>query len=167
MTQLTRTQLRQTVERYFDAVAAGSRIDAEWKQRMIDISTPELPPRPTPLQIDAWNEITAMLDDQSFIAEVRAETNDMWRGDFDPAAYAAASDATLARVRETITRGELPTSQTGIDIAREWLHASASSMKRSSRSSTPSRSVSTRSRSEGVPYESTSPLSRRVGAAAR
>lgn len=130
MTQLSRAQLRDTVERYFDSVASGSAIDADWKQRMIDMNTPELPAHPTPRQIDAWNEITAMLTDQTFIAQVRADTGDMWRSDFDPTAYAAASDATLAKVREAMTNGEQPSSPIGLAIAREWLRASALAMKR-------------------------------------
>ena len=130
MTQLTSAQLRDTVERFFDAAAAGSTIDAEWKQRMIEMNTPELPAQPTPQQIDAWNEITAMLGDQSFIAQVRADDNDMWRSEFDAAAYAAASDATLAKVRAVRAAGEQPSSPAGLAIAQEWLRASALAMKR-------------------------------------
>jgi hypothetical protein len=130
MTQLSHAQLRETVERYFDSVAEGRAIDANWKQRMIDMNTPELPEQPTPRQIDAWNEITAMLTDQSFIAEVRADASDMWRSDFDATAYAAASDATLAKVREAMTKGEQPSSPAGLTIAQEWLRASALTMKR-------------------------------------
>ena len=130
MTQLSRTQLRDTVERYFDSVASGSAMDADWKQRMIDMNTPELPAQPTARQIDAWNEITAMLTDQNFIVQVKAETADMWRSDFDAAAYAAASDATLAKVREAMTSGETPSSTMGLAIASEWLRASALAMKR-------------------------------------
>lgn len=130
MTQLTQTQLRATVERYFDSVAAGSAIDADWKQRMIDMNTPELPAQPTSRQIDAWNEITEMLTDQSFIAQVRAETNDTWNTEFDATAYAAASDATLAKVREAMAQGTEPASPVGLQIASEWLHASALAMKR-------------------------------------
>jgi DNA-binding transcriptional MerR regulator len=130
MTQLSHAQLRETVERYFDSVANGTSIDADWKQRTIDMNTPELPAEPTPRQIDAWNEITAMLTDQSFIAEVRAASGDMWRSDFDATAYAAASDATLAKVREAMTNAEQPSSPLGLAIAREWLRASALAMKR-------------------------------------
>lgn len=130
MTQLSRAQLRETVERYFDSVASGSAIDADWKQRMIDMNTPELPDHPTPRQIDAWNEITAMLTDQNFTAQVRADAGDMWRSDFDASAYAAASDITLAKVRAAMTNGERSSSPIGLAIAREWLRASALAMKR-------------------------------------
>jgi DNA-binding transcriptional MerR regulator len=130
MTQLTRAQLRDTVERVFDSVATGT-VDADWTQRMIDMNTPELPAQPTPRQIDAWNEITAMLDDRGFLAQLRADTaDDTWSSEFDPAAYAAASDAILAKVREAMANDEQSSSPAGLGIAREWLRASALAMRR-------------------------------------
>jgi hypothetical protein len=97
---------------------------------MLAASTPELPAKPTPRQIDAWNEITAMLTDETFIAQMRTDTSYTWRDEFDPAAYAEASNATLAKVREAMTSGELPTSATGRALAQDWLDASARAMKR-------------------------------------
>lgn len=130
MTNLSNAQVRTMIERFFDRVVDDTTIDAAWKRQMIEISTPELPDDPTPEQIDAWNEIAAIITDESYIAEVRSSTASMWRADFDPAAYAAASNATIAKVRAAIDDGEAPTSSAGRRIAREWLDASAKAMKR-------------------------------------
>lgn len=130
MTTLTQTQVRDAARRLLDTAAAGSALSDEWKEQMLAASTPELPTNPTARQIDAWNEITAMLTDETFIAQMRADANDGWRDEFDPAAYAEASNTTLAKVHEAMARDESPTSATGRAVAQEWLDASARAMKR-------------------------------------
>lgn len=130
MTTLTQTQVRDAARRLLDTAGEGSALSDEWKERMLAASVPELPARPTPQQIEAWNELSSMLTDETFIAQMRADTNDMWRAEFDPAAYAEASNLTLTKVREAMARGELPTSATGRALAQQWLNASALAMKR-------------------------------------
>lgn len=130
MTTLTQTQLQDTLRGLIDSVSEGTTLDAEWKERMIQAGMPELPPHPTAQQIDAWNEITAMLTDKTYIEQVQADTRTMWREEFDPAAYAKAADATFAKVRDAIASREQPTSATGLGIAKDWLQASARAMKR-------------------------------------
>jgi DNA-binding transcriptional MerR regulator len=130
MTTLTQTQVRDAARRLLDTAAGGSALSDEWKERVLAASTPELPAKPTPRQIEAWNEIAAMLTDEAFIAQMGADRNHLSRDEFDPAAYAEASNVTLAKVREAMASGELPTSATGRAIAQEWLDASARAMKR-------------------------------------
>lgn len=130
MTTLSNAQFRAMIEEFFNKVAAGAEVDEAWKQQMIPAGTPELPAEPTPEQIDAWNEIVAMVTDQAFIAEMRAGMSSMWNADFDAAAYAAASDATMEQVRAAIDRGERPDSPAGTRIARAWLELSAKAMQR-------------------------------------
>ena len=130
MTTLTQTQVRDAARRLLDKAVAGSALSDEWKERILAVSTPELPAKPTPRQIDAWNEISAMLTDETFIAQMGADTSQLWRDEFDPAAYAEASEATLAKVREAMASGELPTSAIGRALAQQWLDASARAMKR-------------------------------------
>lgn len=130
MTTLSNTQFRSMIERFYDRVADGVQMDAGWKQQMIDAGTPELPEEPTREQIDAWNEIMAMITDEAFIAEMRAEVAAMWRADFDPAAYAEASNRIMAKVQAAIALGEGPLSAAGRSIAQDWLESSARAMKR-------------------------------------
>lgn len=130
MTSLSQADRRAAIERFYDAVADGAEMDPAWKQRMIDAGTPDLPDDPTPEQVDAWTEIMTIISDKAYIQEVRAGMADMWNGAFDATAYAAAADATLARVRTAIEQGLAPGSDTGRSIAGEWLESSARAMKR-------------------------------------
>jgi len=130
MTQLSQTQFRQMIEGFFDSVTAGAPIDTAWRQQMIAANLPELPDELSPRQIDAWNELAVMLTDRAFIEETRKSVATAWNAGFDQSAYIEASNATLAKVRAAIDRGESPASPAGLAIARAWLEQSARSMQR-------------------------------------
>ncbi|KQU74742.1 MerR family transcriptional regulator [Aminobacter sp. DSM 101952] len=130
VTKLSQTEFRAAIEGFFDAAAADANVSPEWRKQMIDSSTPELPDDPTPEQVDAWTEIMAFVSDKEYVAELRKGMATMWNGEFDPAAYAEASNATFARVREAIGKGKKPDSDTGKAIARDWLESSAKAMNR-------------------------------------
>ncbi|MCG7505020.1 MerR family transcriptional regulator [Mesorhizobium retamae] len=130
MTILSQTQMQTAMERFYDKVAVRADMGDEWKRQMIDASMPELPDEPAARQIDAWNEIAAMITDESFLAEMQADTATMWNGEFDPGAYAEAAESVLGKVRSAIDEGEDPLSPTGAAIAREWLEKSAKAMRR-------------------------------------
>ncbi|HEX2840346.1 MerR family transcriptional regulator [Hyphomicrobium sp.] len=130
VTHLSQLEFRTAVERFFDEAAEGTKIDPSWRQKMIDISTPELPDDPTPEQLDAWTELAALLSDKDYIQEVRASMSKMWTQEFDAFAYAEASNQTFDQVRAAIKEGHAPQSGIGKAIARDWLEASATAMKR-------------------------------------
>lgn len=130
VTRLSKTEFRSALERFYDDVAGGAPVDAEWKRKMMDAGTPDLPEDPTPDQIDAWAELMDMLSDKTYAAEMRAHMSRLWTEEFDPAAYALAADATFARVRAAMENGLGPQSAVGREIAAEWLATSARAMKR-------------------------------------
>lgn len=130
MTTLSQTQMRAMMERFYDKAAAHADMGKDWKRQMIDASMPELPDDPTARQIDAWNEITAMITDESFLAEMQADTATMWNAEFDPEAYAEAAGSILAKARAAIDEAKEPLSPAGTAIAREWLEKSAKAMRR-------------------------------------
>ncbi|QCI66272.1 MerR family transcriptional regulator [Phreatobacter stygius] len=130
VTTLSNAQFRTMIERFYDQVAEGARMDDDWKRQMIAAGTPELPDDPTSEQIDAWTELTAIITDQNFIAEMRTEAAGFWNDEFDPAAYAEAANRIMAKVRKAIEDGVQPSSSTGLAIARDWLESSAKAMKR-------------------------------------
>lgn len=105
-------------------------MDAEWKKKMMDAGTPDLPDDPTPEQIDAWVELMGMLSDKTYAAEMRSHMSTLWTEEFDPTAYAQAADATFVRVRAAIENGLGPESAVGREIAVAWLADSAKAMKR-------------------------------------
>ncbi|WP_395448834.1 MerR family transcriptional regulator [Aminobacter sp. UC22_36] len=130
VTKLSQSEFRAAIESFFEDVAADAKMSPEWKKQMIDASTPDLPDDPTPEQVDAWTEIMAFVSDREYVAELRNSMSTMWNGEFDPAAYAEASNATFARVREAIDQGAKPESEAGKAIAREWLERSAKAMNK-------------------------------------
>lgn len=130
VTKLSQSEFRAAIESFFEDVAADAKMSPEWKKQMIDASTPDLPDDPTPEQVDAWTEIVAFVSDREYVAELRNSMSTMWNGEFDPAAYAEASNATFARVREAIDQGAKPESEAGKAIAREWLERSAKAMNK-------------------------------------
>lgn len=130
MTHLSQTQFRAAIEQFYDKVAVGAHIDDAWKQQMVDAATPTLPDEPTAEQIDAWNEIMAMISDESYLAEIKDGARAMWTKGFDPAAYAKAANATFAEAKTAMERSDDPAGEEGLRIARAWLEASALAMRR-------------------------------------
>ncbi|EKF20357.1 MerR family transcriptional regulator [Nitratireductor pacificus] len=130
MTTLSKAQMRSRIEHLLDRMSNSAEMNPDWRRKMLEAATPELPENPTPGQIDAWNEIAGMLVDEDYIAAISDEAGAMWNDTFDPDAYAKATDATLASIRAAIANGEAPDSPAGRRIAEAWLEASARAMRR-------------------------------------
>ncbi|MBR0893551.1 MerR family transcriptional regulator [Bradyrhizobium tropiciagri] len=131
MTQLSRTERRNVVERFFEKVSDGINIDRNWIRQMIETSVPELPDEPTPEQCDAWIELSQMLSDPSLVANMRANAEDVWNHHvLDLAAWQKANETVLAKAKEIIARGFEPASEVGQALARDWLETSARLLKR-------------------------------------
>ncbi len=111
VTRLSNEERKAVIEGFYDEVAEGSQMDAGWKKTMIEASAPMLPDDPTPAQIDAWVEISAILKDPSFLESMKKGVQETWTADFDLAAYKRASDAMIVEARAAIARGETPQSK--------------------------------------------------------
>jgi DNA-binding transcriptional MerR regulator len=131
MTNLSRAERRSVIERFYNQVSEGVRVDPKWMRQMIDASTPELPDDPTPEQCDAWIELSAILNDPAFIANMRSNAEELWDSEtFDHAVYQKASEPIVAKAKEAIALGFEPTSDAGNTLARQWLETSAQLMGR-------------------------------------
>jgi DNA-binding transcriptional MerR regulator len=131
MTELSRAERRDVVERFYQQVHQGTNIDPNWMRQMIDASTPELPDDPTPEQCDAWIELSAIIDDPGFVADMRSNAKDFWDHDaFDPAAHQQEAEKQVLQARQAITQGSEPASEAGRALAQEWLETSARLMGR-------------------------------------
>ena len=131
MTQLSRAERRNVVERFFEKVSDGINIDRKWIRQMIETSVPELPDDPTPEQCYAWIELSQMLNDPTLVANMRANAEDVWNHHvLDLAAWQQANEAVLARAKEIIAGGLGPNSEAGQALARDWLETSARLLKR-------------------------------------
>jgi DNA-binding transcriptional MerR regulator len=128
MTTLSQAEFHARLEHFFDRVTEGSTLTDDWKRQMIEAATPELPEQPSLQQIDAWNEIMAMITSDAYIEDVRQGMAAM--SAFDPAAYAEAARKTHAEVLAAIAAGMEPGSAGGRAIAQRWLESSAKAMKR-------------------------------------
>lgn len=131
MTNLSRTERRNVIERFYSQVSQDVRIDPEWMRQMIEASTPELPDDPTPEQCDAWIELSAILDNPEFVNTMRANAKEVWDGsNFDLAAWQAAADPFIAKAKDAIAQGFGPESERARELAQEWLETSARVMGR-------------------------------------
>ena len=131
MTQLSRAERRNVVEGFFEQVSDGINVDKKWVRQMVEATIPELPDEPTPEQCDAWIELSSILADPAFIANMRSNASDVWgRDSFDLEASQKASDAIVRRAKQAIEAGIEPISPQGRELARNWLETSARLMNR-------------------------------------
>lgn len=85
---------------------------------MLDVSSPTLPDDPSTEQIDAWIELTEMITDERYVAQMLADTASIWTEDFDPSAYADAAKQTFTEIRAAISAGIAPDTPQALHIAR-------------------------------------------------
>lgn len=131
MTRLSQAERRNVVERFYDRVSDGTKMDLAWVRQMVEASIPELPDEPTPEQCDAWIELAEILNDPGFIANMRTNASDVWEKEgFDPAAYQAESEEMRRKAKAAIDRGVAPTSEQAGVMARDWLQTMARLMDR-------------------------------------
>lgn len=131
MTKLSRDERRSVVERFYQKVSHGTKIDPAWMRQMIEASVPELPDDPTPEQCDAWIELSGILNDPTFVASMIANAGDTWSNTrFDPDDWQRQSQPLLGKARDAITQRLEPASPTGAALALEWLETSARLMGR-------------------------------------
>jgi DNA-binding transcriptional MerR regulator len=131
MTKLSQAERRSVVERFYQKVSDGTKIDPGWIRQMIDASVPELPDDPTTEQCDAWIELSEILNDPGFVANMRSNASEVWdRDGFDPTAYRKASEQMRLKAKEVIDHGFEPTSDAGKTLIDEWLKTLARLMDR-------------------------------------
>jgi len=131
MIRLSQAERRSVVERFYEKVSDGIRIDSSWVRQMIEASIPELPDEPTPEQCDAWIELSEILGDPEFIANMRSSANEFWdRDGVDPAAYREAGEQMRLKAKEVIDRGLAPTSGEGAALVQSWMETLARTMGR-------------------------------------
>lgn len=131
MTNLSRAERRNVVERFYERVSDGINIDPKWMRQMIEASVPELPDDPTPEQCDAWIELSDILNDPTFVSGMMSNARDTWNNNsFDPGDWQRQSQPVISKAKEAIAQGLAPTSATGAALAREWLETSARLMGR-------------------------------------
>lgn len=130
VTRLSNEERKAVIEGFYDEVAEGSQMDASWKKSMIEASAPTLPDDPTPAQIDAWVEISAILRDPAFIESMKKGVKETWTADFDLAAYKRCSDAMIVEARAALAAGRGPDSADARGIVERAFEGFAKAMNK-------------------------------------
>lgn len=126
MIDLSLIERRSAVRGFYDKVTDGLDVDPTWKLRMVEFGTPELPDDPSAEQIEAWIELSKMLNDENFQGAFRASVKDADSNrklDFD--AFMENYVEIRRRAREAIEAGVEPESDVGAAIAGDELAARA------------------------------------------
>jgi len=125
VTRLSNEERRKVIEQFYERVSDGLPVDPAWRRSMVDALAPKLPDEPSPEQLDAWIEMAEILGDASFVASMRAMSEQTWQGGFDAAAYQTATSAIVREARTALDSGVAPTSDEGRRIATSFAEATA------------------------------------------
>ncbi len=118
VTKLSKDERRKVIEDFFAKVMDGVPAANEWVKNMIEASVPDLPEEPTAEQLDAWIELSKILEDESFVASMRAQATEFWSKDADVAAL-QRSQAEFHRVAaDARARGVDPKSEEAWTLIR-------------------------------------------------
>jgi DNA-binding transcriptional MerR regulator len=120
MTSLSQTERRAVIERFFDQVSSDPEINPKWAVQMVKLSTPDLPDEPTAEQIDAWIELSQMVSDPNFVAQMRANARDT-KGFGVDEGFQGRYDALTVRIREAVAQRLDPSAEAGRELGREFL----------------------------------------------
>ncbi|SFI09868.1 MerR family transcriptional regulator [Methylobacterium brachiatum] len=130
MSILSNQQMKALAEQFVDAIAAGTALEGPWRRQILAMSVPELPEDPTPDQIAAWDELSRLLADPTFIREVQEGTKAFWTDALDPGEYQVASRLAYEKAADATARDLSPRSPEAQAIARTWLADSAHALGR-------------------------------------
>lgn len=130
VTRLTEEQRRSALERFVARVAEAVPEADAWKRGVMLANVPRLPEEPTPAQLDAWIELTELVQDEGFVATMRASAAESWGEGVDPAAYQAASAEATAAARAAIDQGVTADSATARGVVSRMFTGMAAAMQR-------------------------------------
>jgi DNA-binding transcriptional MerR regulator len=119
VTRLSDEERKAVIARFYDRVAEGIPIDAEWKRKMVEASAPSLPDNPTREQLDAWIELAEMVSDSGFVEHLRQSAREVW-GKFDMKALRSAADEATAQATDALRRAVAPESVEAREVIERY-----------------------------------------------
>ncbi|WP_170319539.1 MerR family transcriptional regulator [Polyangium spumosum] len=125
VTRLSNEERKAVITRFYEQVAEGVPMDAEWRRGMIEASSPKLPDDATAAQLEAWIELAEILADPTFVANMRVMAAVTWDESVDQAALLRAQSEAIAATRAARARGAAPDSAEALVIAERFVRASA------------------------------------------
>lgn len=121
VTKLSNEERRKVVEAFFDKVMADHPQGKDWVKGMLAASTPDLPDDATAEQLDAWVELAALLEDESFVASMREQASRSWSKDADQLAMREAQGSAAKAAAAARARGVSPEDAEARAIAERFL----------------------------------------------
>jgi hypothetical protein len=120
MMALSNAEMQAKVRAYVDSICEGSVINERNRRRLIEFTSCELPDNPSLEQLEAWQRIAALLDDEDLRELGRTNIRNLYhpRGrPSDPARYTEL----LRRLEEAQTSGMSPSAVHVQELARDLL----------------------------------------------
>lgn len=109
VTQLTSDERKLVIERYYQRIADGIPPDSPWK-KLAQSKSPELPENPTPEQLDAWIELSELLNDESFVEQQLKSAREAAAAGLDMAKLRHANFEAARTAAEARASGATPDS---------------------------------------------------------
>lgn len=118
---------RKVIAAFYEKVVEGLPVDRQWVEGMIDASAPSLSESPSSEQLAAWIELTALLDDPTFVASKRVSASDLWAPRFhvDVDTFLSAQEVAMAAAREAREHGIPASSGEAASIVERFTTAMA------------------------------------------
>lgn len=130
VTRLTNDERMSVLARFLEQVSEGVSAEEAWKRDVMAANLPRLPDEPTPAQLDAWIELAELVQDEGFVAAMRASAGESWGAGFDLAAYQRVSEEAVSAARGLLDRGVGPDTAEGEAVVDRMFAGMAAAMQR-------------------------------------
>ncbi|WP_394835692.1 MerR family transcriptional regulator [Pendulispora rubella] len=109
VTRLSTEQRKAVIEGFFETAFQGADVDEAFKRQVLESTVPDLPEDPTPEQHDAWIELSELLAEPTFVANLQKQAKNALNKS-EMAAMQRACEAIADGVRDAVVRGIAPDS---------------------------------------------------------
>ncbi len=121
VTKLSNEERRKVIEGFYAKVMDGYPVAHNWVKNMVEASVPDLPDDASAEQLDAWVELATMLEDESFVASMRAGASHFWSKDIDVLALQKIQGEFTRAADDARARGVDPKSEEAMEFVRHFI----------------------------------------------
>jgi DNA-binding transcriptional MerR regulator len=125
VTQLSNEERKRVVERFHERVSEGVPQGDAMRRKLVAASAPALPDNPSPEQLDAWIELSELMNDESFVTTVQKNARELAQHDVDLEKLREANDRTATAAAAARAAGATPESDRGRQIVLGFVQAIA------------------------------------------
>jgi DNA-binding transcriptional MerR regulator len=121
VTQLTNEERKKVTERFYERISEGIPAESPWRQKLAEASGPQLPDNPTPEQLDAWIELTELVNDESFVELQRNNTRQAAEAKLDMVKLRSANIEAARAAAHARAQGATPASEVGLRVVEGFV----------------------------------------------